>query len=620
MNKRLLLPLLAMILATLACSLIADAPTTPTAEPEPIIRITQQPTRTPLPVITEDPADDNDDDGGGSGSGSGNNSGNYYLPACTPRYDWTNYYTVVSGDTLAGIARQANTTYQTIAQGNCLGNPNAIEVGQVLRLPNPIVVPQPQPVIFIDNPADIQISTSGGVTVYGRTQNVPAGSQVKVQLLNGNGALVREQFTSTNGNYALQLTVGSVSGYPGANNDGAPAQIRTYAYNNSGDVLASTGKSVFLRTNDTIDPRVTLDIDDVSVDEGAKRVTARGNGGRGLFEGNVVVRILDANGTTLKEQATTVVYSGNSGDGEWSIAFDVNNLTTLGQGRVYAFAPSPKDGSVMVSDTADVSFDFTPPQPDVSVSISLDEYDYVITPKADGSFLVRGSISNPGTYNTINVSVRDTSGSPISGTARSTQVDASGVWHIDMQVPSSVRGTHQVYAYVTTGGGAVVADAVKSVVFAENLGAMSRTYSANRFAYTYPDGWYSYIVHGQGTNGIDHPAVSTFPQNGYPPGAAWDENTASVEFYNEPADENTTLEQRVEAYKSAFPSGAVNPQFQQEAFTFSDGRTGIHLWFVGGTGKTVHVVFSEVNGAFVGAEAQGNWELGRAVVRTLRAG
>ncbi|MEO8607057.1 MAG: LysM peptidoglycan-binding domain-containing protein [Chloroflexota bacterium] len=54
---------------------------------------------------------------------------------CTPRADWTVMYTIVSGDTLADIARRANTNLDALTQGNCLANPNNINVGQQLRLP-----------------------------------------------------------------------------------------------------------------------------------------------------------------------------------------------------------------------------------------------------------------------------------------------------------------------------------------------------------------------------------------------------------------------------------------------------------------------------------------------------
>jgi len=45
-------------------------------------------------------------------------------------------YTVVAGDTLIGIARKYNTTYQKLAEYNNISNPNLINVGQKIRIPN----------------------------------------------------------------------------------------------------------------------------------------------------------------------------------------------------------------------------------------------------------------------------------------------------------------------------------------------------------------------------------------------------------------------------------------------------------------------------------------------------
>lgn len=44
-------------------------------------------------------------------------------------------YTVVSGDTLIGIAQRFGTNYQTLAAFNGIADPNKINVGQVLRIP-----------------------------------------------------------------------------------------------------------------------------------------------------------------------------------------------------------------------------------------------------------------------------------------------------------------------------------------------------------------------------------------------------------------------------------------------------------------------------------------------------
>lgn len=101
------------VLPTSTGTEVADATDEPTVPPTQTS--TQAPTQTPAPTITN----------------------------CTPRADWTNTYTVVSGDTLARIAVRGNTTVSTLQQGNCLANANVISVGQVLRVPNPVTAATP---------------------------------------------------------------------------------------------------------------------------------------------------------------------------------------------------------------------------------------------------------------------------------------------------------------------------------------------------------------------------------------------------------------------------------------------------------------------------------------------
>jgi LysM repeat protein len=55
--------------------------------------------------------------------------------SCTPRADWTITYFVVTGDTMASIARRTNSTVSALAAGNCILNPDNIVVGQALRVP-----------------------------------------------------------------------------------------------------------------------------------------------------------------------------------------------------------------------------------------------------------------------------------------------------------------------------------------------------------------------------------------------------------------------------------------------------------------------------------------------------
>ncbi len=79
--------------------------------------------------------------------------------------------------------------------------------------------------------------------------------------------------------------------------------------------------------------------------------------GRGLFEGNVVVQILDAEGNTLAGQAI-ILQGENVGMGEpgtWMIDLSIDVIPGT-SGQIIAFSPSPADGSLMASDRVTITF------------------------------------------------------------------------------------------------------------------------------------------------------------------------------------------------------------------------------------------------------------------------
>ncbi len=59
-------------------------------------------------------------------------------PGCEPRKDWKLTYTVQPNDALARIAERYGTYANTLAQANCIADPNVISVGQVLRVPGDV--------------------------------------------------------------------------------------------------------------------------------------------------------------------------------------------------------------------------------------------------------------------------------------------------------------------------------------------------------------------------------------------------------------------------------------------------------------------------------------------------
>lgn len=61
------------------------------------------------------------------------------IQPCTIPVGWIQYR-IAAGDTLSALARRTGTTTTQLANGNCLTNPNNIEVGQVIYIPPTVVM------------------------------------------------------------------------------------------------------------------------------------------------------------------------------------------------------------------------------------------------------------------------------------------------------------------------------------------------------------------------------------------------------------------------------------------------------------------------------------------------
>lgn len=77
----------------------------------------------------------------------------------------------------------------------------------------------------------------------------------------------------------------------------------------------------------------------------------------GMFEGNVVVQVLSLEGNVLAEKATTIDSpdAGIGGEGPWAVQLEVD-VETDTSGFIYAFSPSPVDGSHAASAKVQVLF------------------------------------------------------------------------------------------------------------------------------------------------------------------------------------------------------------------------------------------------------------------------
>ncbi len=132
--------LLLVILVT-ACTLTTTTPrqiATPVALALPVEE-TEEPINTPTTDAEVFPEDDDDSDlvPSGVNQPASNPTVQPVISqpiTCGVRTDWL-AYVVQPGDTLGDLARRTSSTVNELAQGNCLADPNALEVGQVLRVP-----------------------------------------------------------------------------------------------------------------------------------------------------------------------------------------------------------------------------------------------------------------------------------------------------------------------------------------------------------------------------------------------------------------------------------------------------------------------------------------------------
>ncbi len=179
-------------------------------------------------------------------------------------------------------------------------------------------------------------------------------------------------------------------------------------------------------------------------------LTITGYGAR-LFEGTVLVRLLDDQGGVLAEAATTVNSpdAGTGGEGEWQITLDVNAAAGT-RGSIYAFATSAQDGSVITAARRFVTFG-DPSAATNFVQITTPLPGTIITP--DNALLIAGRADlNSG--ETVTIQIFDEVGnilieeprplSPVDGAAY-------GTWDVILELQNLQPGTRiRVNAFTTS--------------------------------------------------------------------------------------------------------------------------------------------------------------------------
>jgi putative lipoprotein len=223
-----------------------------------------------------------------------------------------------------------------------------IFVGQQLHVPNlPAqgIVPQP-PTVSINTPAaNESIDPNAPLHVTGESSWTAEGG-VLVRALDDLGGVLDERRVSVtrraqNGTWtwSVDLRLSDVA-------TGTHGTLFAYAPSLVDGSLTTTAVAPVIYGVDSGQPFITIDTPQpyaqLDLTNGVM-VTGRG---RGLFENNVVVQVLDQTRQTILQQPTTTDAQQPGGEGTWQITLPVN---VIGRGILRAYATDPASGAVIAS-------------------------------------------------------------------------------------------------------------------------------------------------------------------------------------------------------------------------------------------------------------------------------
>lgn len=177
-------------------------------------------------------------------------------------------------------------------------------------------------------------------------------------------------------------------------------------------------------------------------------LTIRGYGAR-LFEGTVVVRVLDDEGGVLAETATIIdsPNAGTGGEGEWAVTLDVN-VAAGTRGSVYAFATSAQDGSIVAAARRYVTFG-DPSSASNFVQITTPLPGTLISPQT--ALLIAGRANQGGS---LTVQIFDELGNVLIEEPRpisAVQGTNYGTWEVILELQNLQAGTRlRVNAFTTS--------------------------------------------------------------------------------------------------------------------------------------------------------------------------
>jgi heat shock protein HslJ len=190
--------------------------------------------------------------------------------------------------------------------------------------------------------------------------------------------------------------------------------------------------------------------------------------GAGLFEGNVVVQVIDRDGNILAQEPTTLQGpdAGTGGEGTWRVELSVETQPGMA-GQIRAFSPSPRDGSVMAEDVVDVSLGSTPA---VQAYIQIDEPVSGQTLDIANPVTIRGKGAGLPEANVV-VQALDHDGNELASQPTILQgpevgTGGEGTWEVQLSITTEPGMAGQIRAYSPSpADNSIVAEARVEVTF-----------------------------------------------------------------------------------------------------------------------------------------------------------
>jgi heat shock protein HslJ len=320
------------------------------------------------------------------------------------------------------------------------GDEVAVPTVAATAVPAPTAAPG-QAMIAITEPDQGQVvDIDKPVRVEGKGVALPEGNVV-IEVLDWQDNLLAQEPTTMQGpevgtggegTWSTELTIEVEPGTAG--------RIRAYATSpKDGSVIAEDVVEVSLGRTAAVQAYVKIDqpIQGAIVDIAAP--VAVSGSGAGLFEGNVVVEALDAQGNLLAQVPTTLQGPdvGTGGEGTWSTELTIEVEPGTG-GTIRAYATSPKDGSVIAEDRVGVSLGQTP---DIESYIKIDEPAEGTTLDVSKPIQVSGTGAGLPEGNVVVVAA-DQDGNVLAEQPTTLQgadvgTGGEGTWSVELAVPTS---------------------------------------------------------------------------------------------------------------------------------------------------------------------------------------